>query len=430
MKFSSFIAMAIGCYIASPVFADVEQSVPEQWTLETSARRILNIAHEIRVATAEIEQRTAEAAQAGVWSNPSVELRTDNKLGQEDGNNGYDVTAISISQALPINGHLRYKRKQAETAVESAQAALNYQKLRLEQQAATGFHTLQLTGTKYNLARQRVRAAEEIRTIGKKREQAGDISRLELLRLNLVYESALQELASAEGEYSEALTNFRSLMSLPSGTSINWAPLEIATPPPSLIDLQTQLTNRHPAVIAAMYDMQTAQAGIAIARAQRLPDPTLSIFQERDFLNGQREAVTGFAVNLPLPLWDSGKNQLRQSIAKADETLFNKSIVQRDLEKELAKSHLHLSHLIEQSQRYRTDVLDPAREVFDLTRKSFAEGEAELLSLIDGNDTHFQAQAQYFELLHQAWLELANLRLSAGIFLNEAITVQSAGEHQ
>ena len=49
-----------------------------------------------------------------------------------------------------------------------------------------------------------------------------------------------------------------------------------------------------------------------------------------------------------------------------------------------------------------------------MTRKAYAAGEVEILALIDANNTYFDANERYLELLQEAWMEAAELRLAAG----------------
>jgi outer membrane protein TolC len=92
-------------------------------------------------------------------------------------------------------------------------------------------------------------------------------------------------------------------------------------------------------------------------------------------------------------------------------------MLERDLSSRLQQSHLHLSHLVAQGEHYRTRVFEPARRVFDLTRKAYAAGEVDILSLIDANNMYFDTHARYLELLQEAWLEAVEVRLAAGLSL-------------
>jgi len=88
--------------------------------------------------------------------------------------------------------------------------------------------------------------------------------------------------------------------------------------------------------------------------------------------------------------------------------------LRRDLKSSVRQNYLHLNHLIEQGKHYKLNVFQPSKRVFEMTRKAYAAGEVEILSLIDANNFYFDAQSRYLELLQDAWLEAAELRLAAG----------------
>ena len=72
-------------------------------------------------------------------------------------------------------------------------------------------------------------------------------------------------------------------------------------------------------------------------------------------------------------------------------------------------------------------MFEPAQQVFDLTRKAYASGEVEILSLIDANNTYFDVRGRYLELLQEAWQEAAELRLAAGLAL---VTTEQEPHHE
>ena len=62
-----------------------------------------------------------------------------------------------------------------------------------------------------------------------------------------------------------------------------------------------------------------------------------------------------------------------------------------------------------------------------MTRKGFAAGEQNLLELIDANKTFFDARARYLQLQASIGLELALLRLTAGLSLIDSDTQTVGG---
>jgi cobalt-zinc-cadmium efflux system outer membrane protein len=183
--------------------------------------------------------------------------------------------------------------------------------------------------------------------------------------------------------------------------------------PTDFAQLQRDLET-HAALGAARLYMKAANAEVEAARVRRFADPSLSVFQERDFLAGRRKSFTGVMLNVQIPLWNLNNGTVAAARAQVDKARSLSQARRRDLASRLRQSHTHLSHLIEQVERYQQNLLKPAQEVFDLTRKGFAAGELNILALVDANDTYFDARVRYLELLYSAWLESAELRLAAG----------------
>ena len=391
----------------------------EIWTLESSIWRVLEIAPEVLAADAGVRAKNGALRQAGAWPNPEIEFRADDKIGKDENTNGYDLTQLFFSQSLPISGRLRRQHKIATANLHSAKESRRAQRLQLEFQVASIFHPLQLAIATLHLSEQRLQLADSLQDVSRQRARAGDLSRLELLRIGIIRESAQQTLDEAEGEFNELLSLFQVRLGLPRERVREIVPLEPIGSAPDLTKLQTQF-DTHPMLAAARYRSEAALAGVSLIRAERWQDPVVRLFRERDLLNNQRQSVTGVSVALPLPLWDRKAGQIHEARARGAQVDAQYQALRQELEGRLIQNHLHLTHLVQQGIHFRTQLLDPARELFKLTRKAYAAGETGILSLIDAHDTYFQAQTRYLELLQEAALEAAELRLAAGHSLVEA----------
>jgi len=386
------------------------------WTLEDSIQRAVEIAPETRGAEAVVSARKGALKQAGVWPNPQIELRADDAMSKDEGGSGTDFTQFAFSQPLPLSGRLGYQRSVAGAQLNAARSQRRYQQVRLETQVAQRYHNLQLATERLRLAGLRLQLANALQDAGRQREQAGELSRLERLRLDLIRESAQQVLDRSEGEANEALSRFRIYLGLTSGVAearLQLTPLVPFDAIPALAQLQAGLL-QHPALLAMRQQLEAAQAEIKRVRAERMPDPVLSLFRERGSLNGRRQDVNGIGVGFTLPLWDRSSGRISAARAQVIQIRAELQALERDLDSRLQRSHLHLGHLVQQGRHYRSRVFEPAQQVFDLTRKAYASGEVEILSLIDANNTYFDTRERYLALLQEAWLEAAELRLAAG----------------
>tara|TARA_R110000823_G_scaffold17727_3_gene55581 strand:- start:875 stop:2161 length:1287 start_codon:yes stop_codon:yes gene_type:complete len=408
-----FVLVAILLLPITTLAQQEETTLPDLWTLGNSIQRVLDIAPEIKTAEAKVNARQGALQQAGAWPNPTISVQSDDKLGIEDGSGGNDITQYAFSQPLPLSGRLSHQKAIASEALQGAKANRRYQRLVLEQQTAMRFRQLQLTTANLELAEQRLKLADELKAATLRREQAGELSKLERLRLGLVREEAQQILDKAEGEYNEALSQYRAYLGLPSTVNLTLTPLSPLESVPPLATFEMNLADQ-PLFVAAQHRIGAAQSNVKLSQASRWPDPVLSVFQEEDFLGGRRQKFIGIGLSITVPLWDRKSGQRSQSLAEVSEAQSDLNSLRRDITSRVRQSYIHLKHLVQQAAHYRARVFEPAREVLELTNKAYLSGEVEILSLIDANSTYFNAHTRYLGLLQLAWIEMAELQLTAG----------------
>ena len=410
-----------------PKHSGEQTGIPAQvWTLEASIKRALTVAPELRAAESEIAARSGNLTQAEAWPNPIVTVRADEKLGLENGRGGYSLNQVTITQALPLH-RLEHQHRAAAAELESARAAQNYQRLLLETQTAHAFHTLQQAAERQLLAQERLTFAEKLQ-LRDDRPSTGRpvtdrlvryLSPLERARLDILRATAQQDVALAEGKWSEALAQFRALLSMPPDVRPETVRLLPAGMPDELGALLKRLA-AHPALLATQQSRDARRASVDVARSQRFADPTLSVIYEQDYFAGERRNYTGLMLGVPIPVWNRNDGGVARAHGEADKAEAVLEMQRRDVVSRLRQAHLHLGHLIEQAEHYRTHLLQPARRVLDLTRKGYTTGEQNGLALVDASNTYFDTQARYLELLRDAWIEAAELRLASGVSLLES----------
>lgn len=386
----------------------------EVWTLESATRRVLEVAPERRLSDTAVDMRQEELIQAGSWPNPSIDLRADDRIGQLSGQGGASLAQLALSQPLPFRRIAR-QRAAAESGLSAAQANRQAQFLLLERHAARVFHALQFAAAKRQLAKERLEftnnfAAGRTTTYGDHLKRY--LTPLELGRLAVMREEARQAAIFAERDYENARIGFRSLLGLADGAAETTLPIP-PTRPPSF-DVFARELDRHPAIEAARHETEAAKEGIEIAKSQRYADPVLKLFRDRDFNNGATINVTGIGVGMEIPLWSRNRALEGKAKAEADASRARYDALLRDARTRLEQAYAQLFRLQNQTAQMSANLIEPARKVFELTRRSFAAGESNVLALVDANNAYFDARARYQELLQECALASADLRLAAG----------------
>lgn len=406
LYFAVAMTVAVATSLASPVSA----AEPAVWTLESAARRALEIAPELRAARAEVAAREGTWREADAWPNPTVGLSRSDKLGLEDGAGGTDLTQLEIRQPLPLR-RLSRERTVAAAGIEGARERTRLERLKLEREAARAYHRLQLAQARRRLAEERVDLADK--SVVARDRLVRYLAPAERERLAVLREQARLGLFGAQAEEERAAIAFRTRLALPPQTAVEVALLALPAVPPGLDALEKNIET-HPALAAAQRDTEAAQAGIAAAESRRFGDPELALFRERDFINGSRRNVAGIGLSVQVPLWNTNPGPVQRARAEAMAAQTRAQMAQRDARASLASAYAQLVRLREQAVRAEGQMLAPAGRVLALTRRGFEAGEVNVLAFVDALNTWAEAGARSRELLAESAEAAAELRLTAG----------------
>lgn len=394
-------------------------AAPTVWKLDSTARRLLEVAPENRQADAMVDVRREQLEQAGRWPNPSIDLRADNRIGYMSGKGGTGLSQLAISQPLPIR-RLARQRAAAESSLGAARELRRAERLKLERDAARVFLALQYAAARLTLAQERLQVTDAY--VGHGHGAGSDAlkryhSPLEHQRLAMLRNDAQQSVILAQRDYDNARIEFQNMLSLPVGT----IPEVISPANPAILprveELDRGLAN-HPVIAAARYDARAAHEGIEVAESRRYADPTLKFFRDRDYLNSTFN-VTGIGISVEVPLWNQNRSLEGRARAEANASEARLAILERDMRTRLAQAYARLIRQQEQLLQIRMRLLEPASKVLKLTRRSFASGEASVFSLVDANNAYFDVRARQLDLMLGCALAEADLRLAAGISVTD-----------
>jgi cobalt-zinc-cadmium efflux system outer membrane protein len=401
------------------------QSIAQQWTLEASVRQAMSAAPELEKSMAAIGARKAEIELSGMWPDPSIELRVDNKLGKDDHSGGYDLTDVVISQPIPLS-RTKYQQSVAEANLMATQYSREYQALLVQNRVAKVFHQLQLASADLSVAQKRLQLADDLERQSRKNAQGVIVrylSPLEKMRLKIIREEASQAASSAEGKYAESISEFSRLLGIDTDAAATVSVLEPVDKVPVIDSLLASL-DTHAQVAGQQQQLIAATNQIDVARSSQVADPTVSLIRTRDTFDTGREDVYGIMLNVQIPIHDRKSAAVGKASYNASEQRIELERIRRDLQINLKRSHTHLHHLVGQAEDYRKKVLSPAAEMLELTKSGFTSGELNMLNLVDANNTYFEARLKYLNLLYQANVELADLRLYAGQLI---VDIDSSG---
>ena len=405
LYFAVAMTVAVATSLASPVSA----AEPAVWTLESAARRALEIAPELRAARAEVAAREGTWREADAWPNPTVGLSRSDKLGLEDGAGGTDLTQLEIRQPLPLR-RLSRERTVAAAGIEGARERTRLERLKLEREAARAYHRLQLAQARRRLAEERVDLADK--SVVARDRLVRYLAPAERERLAVLREQARLGLLARRPRKSAPPSRFARAWRCrrrPRSRS------RCSRCPPCRPGSMHWKKYRNPSRAgrrAARY-----RGGAGRDRGRRIAPlrrSELALFRERDFINGSRRNVAGIGLSVQVPLWNTNPGPVQRARAEAMAAQTRAQMAQRDARASLASAYAQLVRLREQAVRAEGQMLAPAGRVLALTRRGFEAGEVNVLAFVDALNTWAEAGARSRELLAESAEAAAELRLTAG----------------
>ncbi len=340
-----------------------------------------------------LEEAGADAEEAGLWSNPTLELGRE-RMG---GTPGSREQTWRFSQPIDIAGRRGLRREAGEHRVEAARAGNTLRRQEVAAEIRRAFH-----GTLHKQAVVDVTTAwveRFARVDGKlgQLQKAGEASGYDRRRLARERQAAEARLATERGE----LQRVRARLAASIGRSdLSEQPLAgrlLPEPPPALDSALARLDARPD--LAAL-DSKAAAADLERRAAERgwLPEVTVGIGGKRVDEAGMRDSGTLVSLSIPLPLFDRQQAGDRRAAAQALNARADRRLARSHAEGELRGLHGQLGHLIKVATDYRREAAAGAPELLRIAEAAWQGGESSLLELLDAYRGALEAEITALEL--------------------------------
>jgi len=227
---------------------------------------------------------------------------------------------------------------------------------------------------------------------------------LDIQRAQLEHMQAQQDAASAQRQMQQAQQHLRQWTGLNTDTlTAPWFDqTETGTAQP---------TTTAPALARSRAELTAAEAGIAQAKRERIPDISVRLGLRR--FAESRDTATVLALTIPLPLRNTGAAQVRQARAEYTRAEAQHTAAQQDTERALLRAQMEIEDTraaaIATSAR-QTLAIEAAR----IARIGYREGKLSQLDVIEAERSLSQTRSAVVAALHAFHLARNRLALLHG----------------
>ena len=377
---------------------------------------------DLAVAAARVLQADAQTDIAESALFPDISLGASaRRQGQNRGgpNSNFNTFGASLSASYELDfwGLARSNLRAADESLKSAQFARQVVALTVTAGVANTYLDVLALRERVTIAQQNIDAANRILSITEAKVTNGVASRLDLAQQQaLVAGQKAQvpglEEASREAGYALAVLLGR----VPEGFGVKGENLNGIVSPTVAPGLPSELLRRRPDVAAAEAELAAAHANVDAARAAFFPhiDLTASGGYASTALSALfNPASLGFSIGASLlqTVFDGGRLLGESRLARAQQmelvANYRNTVLSafQDVESALGQ----VASLAEQ-EKYKTEQVDAASEAFRISEIQYREGVADLLNVLQAQQTLFSAQDQLVQI------KLARIQADIGLY--------------
>ncbi|WP_395622343.1 TolC family protein [Sphingomonas daechungensis] len=340
-------------------------------------------------AQAEVTAAEARARQAGYRQNPelSVEVENFGGTGELKGLRSTETT-VSLNQRLDLSGRRSARVAAARADIELQKLKLSVARADLASSVRQEFARAVAARERLELANENVDLTKELARIAGLLVDAGREPPLRAMRARSALAQAQAQQEAARADELAARTTLASLLgsTIPIEEAIH-GPLDLS---PSPIKLDRSLEVR-----VAAAEVAAAQAALQVQQAEGRFDPAVGAGVRHIRETGDVGLVAGLSV--PLKIFD----QNRGNIDAARAAVLAAEARQRTSLLGVTSRGRNAISAVQAAQRrlaaLQKSALPEAREALRLAQRSWTEGRATLVELLDAQNAYLSTQAALTE---------------------------------
>lgn len=392
-----FLSLSVGMGPA------VAQAPLTRLSLEEALGLALQHNPTLRAQQAALESAKAGQITAGLRPNPTM-----NFLGEQFGGGSASQTqyTVSVGQTVELGGKRQRRIDSAQAATQVASYQLDDARRQTILLVKTSFASALIAREQLALAEQNLKTLDDTERLQRLRVEKGDLSELELLRIQVQRFTFERDAADARQALDAAKIALRAAV----GEASIAEQFEIAgelgfdeVPLDRRSLLQLAIANR-PDLRAAVADLERARADHRLARANAWWDITPQLEYQRI----GPDNTFGFGFSIPIRIFDRNQGEIartRAEIARVDAVRQATALgVLAAVETDLATAATQRDRVITLRDMY----LPKATRARDTVEYAYRRGGASLLDFLDAQRSyretalaHMQALGAYLTAIYQ-----------------------------
>ncbi len=387
--------------------------------LDQAMRMVLKENKDLRAARYVVEIARARLLQAGLAPNPSLEIGGRNDL--LFGNNGEYTASVAFTQRFPVAGRIARQKDVARVDVALATTEISQAERKLADEVARRFYRVLVLDRQIQVYDRLIGVDQKLVKVTRDRYRVAEVSELDVNTARLELQRLSQERTLLQSQRVLQLARLKQLLGLsdaqPLALDDDLPPL---APLPPLAEEQSRALAIRPDMQAALLGADRARAELALAKAQRWQDWTVSVGLEqgRRVIEGVRpqpnDRALGLSLSIPLPLLNKNQGRVAEAIATGTQADARIEALKFNIGNEVASAYVEAERLQAVVRRYQDGMLALSDRNVRLAQQGYDMGLAPILTVVQAQRQQSELYVAYQNTLGQYLQALVALRTATG----------------
>ncbi len=399
--------------------ADAEVTLPLEQETSYSLYRFEQLALRHNPTLAELQAKVD--ALHGKWI--QVGLRPNTHIGfsgQQLFTQGQDEQlGLVVGQTIVRTPKLVWNQQVVCHEIELAEQNLRAQEQRVLTDTRLGYYEVLIGQRRIEILQELAGIAEQSLRSVQSLLDAGEGTRVDLLRATVEQQTIAVDLKNARNNLSASWTRLAAVVGIPDlgqmhlDGDLQFVPQELDRE-----QLMAQLLQHSPEIHAVLAEQERTKAALQRARVEALPDVDVETVIQHDNAYGGTNA--NFQVTFPIPWRDWNQGGIHEAQSEWMSAQYSMTSVQLNLKQRLATVYQTYVNALQQVDNYSGEdgIISHARQTLELITRAYRAGEIGYLDLLTAQRTFAQTNLLYLDALSELWasqIELEGLMLKGSL---------------
>lgn len=394
--------------------APQEAAVPAKLTLEVATEVLLIDNPTILRERESIVKARADVTTARTLPNPDLEVNSESYPLFESHPGSFlnnQELVVRTGQTIETAGKRGKRTKVAEQDVAVADSSLQDTVRQLKLELRNRYYTVVLAKAQCDLAKQILSQFDEIIRLNEARFQQGEISGLEVARVQTERLRFFNDSVSAELQLKNAKASLLELLGVPNVVTefdvtekLEFKPLQT-----QMENLGEQALQARPDLLAERQRVERDRRGLNLEKAQAVPNITPFFGYKRDF--GANTVTFGVAV--PLPLFNRNQGGIARASAEVTQQQYELQRTELSVRRDVQQAYQTVAAQEQRVRAMESTYIGSAQKARDIAQASYRLGALDLVAFLDAERAYRETLREYYQALFDH--QVAVFQLSAAV---------------